>query len=64
MAVTLLSLPEGTSSLEFVPEDIEAVRQAISDLFGDAISKRDTTYSQVAFGGETFLFEMNGMSPA
>ncbi|MBB5713218.1 hypothetical protein [Sphingomonas aerophila] len=55
--MTLLSLPDGTSSLEFATDDIATVKQAISDLFGGAASEWFTTYSRVVFGGETFLFE-------
>lgn len=57
MAVALLPLSDGKLSLEFAPDDIQAVRQAIADLFGEATSERHPTYSRVAFGGETFLFE-------
>ena len=57
MAVSLLSLPNGGSSLEFASDDIEAVRHAIFDLFGEAASEQHITYSTVVFGGETFLFQ-------
>ncbi|MBB4859068.1 hypothetical protein HNO88_002394 [Novosphingobium chloroacetimidivorans] len=57
MPVTLLSLPNGNSSLEFASDEIEAVRQAILDLFGEAASEPHVTYSALAFGGEKFLFQ-------
>ena len=58
MAVTLLSHSDDkSSSLEFTPEDIEIVRQAILDLFGEATSEQHITYSTIAFGGEKFLFQ-------
>jgi len=57
MSVTLLSLPDGNSSLEFASDDIEAVLQASLDLFGRAASERHLTYSTIAFGGEKFLFQ-------
>jgi hypothetical protein len=57
MAVTLLSLPVGKSSLEFAPDDVHAVWQVISGLFGEVSNERHTTYARIAFGGETFLFE-------
>jgi hypothetical protein len=58
MAVTLLSCSDGnSSSLEFASEDIEIVRQAILDLFGEATSERHITYCTMAFGGERFLFQ-------
>lgn len=58
MAVTLLSHSDGnSSSLEFASEDIEIVRQAILDLFGEATSERHITYSTIVFGGERFLFQ-------
>lgn len=63
MAVSLLSLPNGTSSLEFAPDDLEAVRQAISHLFGKTTDKLRASYSQIAFGGETFLFEQEWDAP-
>ena len=63
MAVTLLALPNGKSSLEFAPDDIAAVRGAISYLFGEATSELHASYSQVAFGGETFLFEQEWDAP-
>ncbi|QKS01524.1 hypothetical protein F9288_19280 [Sphingomonas sp. CL5.1] len=63
MAVTLLSLPDGNSSLEFTPDEIEAVRQAISDLFGKVNSEPHATYSQIAFGGEAFIFEQEWDEP-
>jgi hypothetical protein len=63
MAVVLLSLPDGTSSLEFAPDDLEAVRQAISHLFGKATSELRGSYSRMAFGGETFLFEQEWDAP-
>jgi len=63
MAVTLLPLPYGKSSLEFAPDDSKRVRQAISDLFGKATSELHASYSQVSFGGETFLFEQEWDAP-
>lgn len=63
MAVTLLSFADGKSSLEFAPDDIERVRQAISDLFGEATSELHASYSQISFGGETFLFEQEWDAP-
>ncbi|WP_159830807.1 hypothetical protein [Novosphingobium sp. TCA1] len=54
----LLSHSNGnSSSLEFASEDIEIVRQAILDLFGEATSERHITYSTIEFGGERFLFQ-------
>ena len=55
--MTLLSLPDGNTSLEFASDDIEAVRQAILDLFGEPTSEQHITYSTIAFGGERFLFQ-------
>lgn len=63
MAVTLLSLPNGTSSLEFAPDDLEAVRQSISCLFGKTTKELRASYSRVAFGGESFLFEQEWDAP-
>lgn len=63
MAVALLSLPDGTSSLEFAPDDLEAVRQVISHLFGKATSELRGSYARIAFGGENFLFEQEWDAP-
>jgi len=63
MAVALLSLPEGTSSLEFAPDDLESVQQAISHLFGKVSSELRGSYSRIAFGGENFLFEQEWDAP-
>jgi hypothetical protein len=63
MAVSLLSLPDGTSSLEIAPDDLEAVHQAISHMFGKTTDKLRASYSQIAFGGETFLFEQEWDAP-
>lgn len=64
MAVTLLSLSDGhSSSLEFASEDIELVRQAIFDLFGETASQRGLTYSTMEFGGEKFLFQKEWDDP-
>ena len=57
MAAALLSLPNGSASLEFAPDDLGSVRQAILSLFGDATTEMHASYSRIAFGGETFLFE-------
>lgn len=63
MPVTLLLLSDGTSSLEFTPDDLEAVRQAIYCLFGKATSELRGSYSRIVFGGETFLFEQEWDAP-
>lgn len=63
MAVTLLPLPNGTSSLEFAPVDMQLVRGAISYLFGEAIPELHGSYSRIVFGGETFLFEQEWDAP-
>lgn len=58
MTVTLLFHSDSeSSSLEFASEDIESVRQAILDLFGDAASEQHTTYCTLRFGGEKFLLQ-------
>lgn len=54
MAVTLLKLPEGVTSLEFEREDWPAVRDVIVERYGDIeVTKRATT-DVVSFGGERF----------
>lgn len=63
MAVTLLPLSNGTSSLEFAPDDLQCVRGAISHLFGEATCELHASYSRITFGGETFLFEQEWDAP-
>jgi hypothetical protein len=63
MAVTLLPPSNGMSSLEFAPANLDAVRQAISDLFGEATNELRASHSRIAFGGETFLFEQEWDEP-
>ena len=57
MAVKLLLLSDGNSSLEFTPDELERVRQIIFELFGASSSEDSPTYSRVTVAGETFLFE-------
>ncbi|MCJ2185146.1 hypothetical protein MTR62_21005 [Novosphingobium sp. 1949] len=62
--MTLLPHSDGhSSSLEFAPDDVELVRQAIFDLFGEAASQRGLTYSTMEFGGEKFLFQNEWEDP-
>ena len=63
MTITLLLLPDGKSSLEFAPDDVELVQQAIAHLFGEATSELHASYSRIAFGGETFLFKQEWDAP-
>lgn len=57
MAVTLLALSDGVSSLEFSPEDSAAVREAVAALFGGIAERLSASYSTVTFAGESFLME-------
>ncbi|MEJ7926570.1 hypothetical protein WG908_07350 [Sphingobium sp. AN641] len=63
MAVALLALPSGGSSLEFAPEDTAAVREVIAALFGGIAERLSASYSTVAFAGESFLLEWEWDEP-
>jgi len=63
MAVSLLLSPDGKSSLEFAADDIEAVRQAITHLFGEATCETRASYARAAFSGETFPFKYGWDDP-
>lgn len=63
MAICLLPLPNGSASLEFAPDDLTDVYEAISSLFGPMLRDVQPTYVRLTFGGETFLFEQEWDEP-
>jgi hypothetical protein len=63
MAVTLLALSDGRSSLELSPEDSAAVREAVAALFGGIAERLSASYSTVTFAGESFLMEWEWDEP-
>jgi hypothetical protein len=63
MAVTLLPLTDGGVSLEFEPEDRDAVRAAVAELFGEASERRDVSCSEITFGRETFVYQAEWDDP-
>lgn len=54
MAVTLLRLSDGTTSLEFDREDWPAVRSAIVRRYGDIVVQKRSASDVVRFGGQSF----------
>ncbi len=57
MAFTLLALANGHSSLEFDPEDIDAVGAIIREQFGKPDIVRYTFSAEYRFGGCSFAFQ-------
>ncbi|MFA6112525.1 MAG: hypothetical protein WC729_00985 [Sphingomonas sp.] len=57
MAITLLSLANGHSSLEFEPSDLPGVDSAIRDRFGMPEQRHYPASTEYRFGGCSFAFQ-------
>jgi hypothetical protein len=57
MTVTLLSLSNGRSSLEFATSDLPLVAAAIRDRFGDPEQRPYPTSTHYCIGGCSFVFQ-------
>lgn len=63
MAVTLLKLDDGTTSLEFDREVWPAVRKAIVERYGDIEIKKRAAANVLRFGGQSFWNEILAWEP-
>jgi len=57
MAATLLALSSGHYSLEFGPDDLDAVRLAIRALYGRPESDGNPFITTLRFGGASFAYQ-------
>jgi hypothetical protein len=57
MAVTLLPLSDGHSSLEFEPADIPSMASAIRDRYGEIHKRHYAMSTEYRFGGCSFTFQ-------
>jgi hypothetical protein len=57
MAVTLLLLSDGHSSLEFDPSDMPSVASAIRDHYGEVDKRQYPMLVEYRFGGCSFTFQ-------
>lgn len=56
MAITLSQTPSGDTALAFAPEELDALRGAINDLYG-AIRRPWVSTGDIAFADEPFVFD-------
>jgi hypothetical protein len=57
MAVTLLPLSDGHSSLEFEPSDIPSMASAVRDRYGEVDKRHYAMSTKYRFGGCSFTFQ-------
>ena len=57
MAVTLLPLANGHTSLEFSPAELPSVSATIQKLFGSPEQDRHPFTTEYRFGGSCFIFQ-------
>jgi len=63
MAVTLLPLSNGHSSLEFAPSDLPSVAAAIRDRYGEPDRRLHPACAEYRFGGCSFTFQNDWDEP-